>query len=86
MRKAKKLLERFLSKPKDFTYDELTRLLKSFGYQGAKAGTASGSRAAFINMATKHIIRLHKPYRGNILKQYQLNNVEDELKRKGVIE
>lgn len=86
MSKRRKLIERFLSKPKDFTYDELTRLLKTYGYEEAKTGKTSGSRAAFLNMTTKHIIRLHKPHPGKILKHYQLNNIEEELKRKGVIE
>jgi len=86
MSKTKKLLDRFLLKPKDFTYDELKRLLKSFGYEEAKTGKTAGSRTAFINRANRHIIRLHKPHPGNILKHYQLNSIEEELKRKGVIQ
>jgi hypothetical protein len=86
MSKAKKLLERFLSKPKDFTYEELKRLFKSFGYKEAKTGKTTGSRVAFIHETTKHIIRLHKPHPENILKHYQLNSIEEELKRKGVIQ
>jgi hypothetical protein len=86
MRKAKKLIERFSLKPNDFTYDELKILLKSFGYEEAKTGKTAGARAAFINRANRHIIRLHKPHPGNILKHYQLNSIEEELKRKGVIQ
>ena len=85
MGKAEKLLRRFLSKPKDFTYEELKRLLRPFGYEEAKTGKTSGSRVAFINHETKHIIRLHKPHPKPELKQYQLNDVEEELKRMGVI-
>jgi hypothetical protein len=84
MGKAEKLSKRFLSKPKDFTYEELRRLLKSFGYKEVKTGKTSGSRVAFINQKTKHIIRLHKPHPKPELKQYQLNDIEQELKRKGV--
>jgi len=85
MGKAEKLLKRFLSKPKDFTYDELKRLLKSFHYEEAKTGKTSGSRVAFINHTTKHIIRLHKPHPKPELKQYQLNDIEQELRERGLI-
>lgn len=86
MGKADKLLKRFLSKPKDFTYDELKRLLKSFGYEEVKTGKTSGSRVAFINQNTKHIIRLHKPHPKPELKHYQLNDIEEELRKGGLIE
>lgn len=86
MGKADKLLKRFLSKPRDFTYDELKRLLKSFGYEESKMGKTSGSRVAFINSKTKHIIRLHKPHPKPELKHYQLNDIEEELRKRGLIE
>jgi len=85
MGKAEKLLRHFLSRPKDFTYGELRRLLKSFGYEEAKTGRTSCSRVAFINHETKHIIRLHKPHLKPELKHYQLKDIEEELRRKGVI-
>jgi hypothetical protein len=83
--KAEKLLTRFLSKPKDFTFDELRKLLGRFGYEETKTGKTSGSRVAFINHRTKHIIRLHKPHPDPELKRYQLNDIEEELKKIGVI-
>ena len=86
MGKADKLLKRFLSKPRDFTYDELKRLLKSFGYEESKMGKTSGSRVAFINSKTKHIIRLHKPHPKPELKHYQLSDIEEELRKRGLIE
>ena len=86
MGKADKLLKRFLSKPKDFTYGELKRLLKSFGYEESKMGKTSGSRVAFINSKKKHIIRLHKPHPKPELKHYQLNDIEEELRKRGLIE
>lgn len=85
MGKSEKLLRRFLSKPKDFTYEELKRLLRALGYEEAKTGKTSGSRVAFINHKRKHIIRLHKPHPKTELKQYQLNDIEGELKKMGVI-
>lgn len=85
MSKFQKLLDRFLSKPTDFTYEEIKRLLGGFDYQEVNKGKTSGSRAAFINYKTGHIIRLHKPHPRNILKLYQLNEIEDELKKHGSI-
>ena len=84
MSKAEKLIKRFLSKPKDFTYSELEKLLKGFGYKEVKMGKTSGSRVAFINDETKHIIRLHKPHPRPELKRYQLEYLIEELKNKGL--
>ena len=85
MSKAEKLLQHFLSKPKDFTFDELKRLLSGFGYVEAKAGKTGGSRVAFINRQTKSIIRLHRPHPSPVLKEYQINDVEEGLRKAGVI-
>jgi hypothetical protein len=79
MTTLKKLMERFKKKPKDFSYDELRRLLSFLGYiekQGA------GSRVIFVNEKTNHKIKLHKPHPGNILKRYQMDLIENELKLK----
>lgn len=56
-----KLLKRFLAKPKDFTFEELKRLLKSFEYLEEQG---SGSRVVFINKKLNHKIKLHKPHPG----------------------
>jgi len=85
MSKHNKLLQRFLSKPTDFTYNELKSLLAGFGYEEIKTGRTSGSRVALFNEKTDHIIRLHKPHPKNILKRYQLDYIEQELKNMQVI-
>lgn len=85
MSRADKLLERFLSKPKDFTFDELRRLLKRSGYEEVKSGKTSGARVAFINRQTKSIIRLHTPHPNSELRRYQLDDAEEVLRRAGVI-
>jgi hypothetical protein len=80
MSKAEKILQRLLAKPKNFSYTELKTVLALFGYteeQGA------GSRVCF--KASKHKIKLHKPHPGNILKQYQLDLVIEELKKQRLI-
>lgn len=86
MSKAEKLLKRFLSKPKDFTYDEIKRLLTGFGYENLGTGKTAGSRVAFIHPETKHIIKLHKPHPKPELKRYQLDYIEEALKNRGLIQ
>jgi len=86
MSKHEKILKKFLSKSKNFSYSELKALLNGFGYEEFTSGKTSGSRVAFLNQETKHLIRLHKPHPKNILKKYQLDYIEEELKNMGVIE
>jgi hypothetical protein len=83
--KFEKLFHRFLSKPKDFTYDELKRLLNGFGYRETKTGKTAGSRVAFINKQTKHIIRVHRPHPSPVVKRYVLDLVEETLRHQGLL-
>ena len=80
MSKTEKLIQRLLSSPKDFTYNELKTLLVSFGYKEVQG---AGSRVCFSH--ENHKIKLHKPHPGNILKAYQLNLIIEELTEKGLI-
>lgn len=82
MTKAEKLLNRFLTRPKDFNYDELIRLLAGFGY---KEQQRAGSRVVFSNERINHHIKLHKPHPGSILKRYQIDSIIQELKENGLI-
>lgn len=84
MSKIDKLRERFLSKPKDFTYDELKVLLSYYGYNEIKKGKTSGSRVAFCNKNNRMLF-LHKPHPGNVIKAYIINYVIDFLKESGEI-
>lgn len=74
-----KLIDRLKRKPKDFTYQELRRLLKHLGYD--EDDKRAGSRVAFIHPQTGHIIRLHKPHPRPELKGYQVDYILDELKK-----
>ncbi len=85
MSKAEKLLERFLSKPKDFTFEELRKLLKDLGYEEAKAGKTSGSRVAFYNAELDDMIKFHKPHPTQIMKQCYLREIERQLREKGIL-
>lgn len=84
MAKIEKLIERLLSLPKDFTWEELIKVLIHFGYKELHTGKTGGSRRKFAN-ADKHIISLHKPHPGNILKHYQIKEVMASLKERGKI-
>ena len=86
MSKHKKILKKLLSKSKNLTYNELKTLLGGLGYEEIKLGKTSGSRVAFLNKSTNHLIRLHKPHPDNKLKRYQMNFIEEELKNMVVIE
>ena len=79
-----KLIARFLLLPSDFTYDELERLLKALGYTKSNKGKTSGSRVIFKDKEG-HPIMLHKPHPGNIVKQYALRQVLEELENKGYL-
>jgi len=81
--KQEKLFKRLLNKPKDFSYNELIRLMTSLGYREIKSGKTSGSRGAFVCDGA-HIIRLHKPHPNNELKEYQIIYIIEELRKKGV--
>ncbi|MFH1051070.1 MAG: type II toxin-antitoxin system HicA family toxin [bacterium] len=85
MSKKDKILKKFLQKPNDFTYNELRTLLGQLGYKELSSGKTSGSRVAFINETSLHVIRLHKPHPKNILKNYQIEQIIEELQRIGVL-
>ena len=85
MTKIDKLIERFLSIPKDFTYTELVKMLNYFGYVETTKGKTSGSRMMFIHDKVDIPIRIHKPHPKPILREYVIKQVIDELKRENFI-
>lgn len=80
MSKSNKLIQRLLSRPKDFTYDELHTLLLALKYRQMQG---TGSRVCFSR--DDHKIKLHKPHPGNLLKAYQLESIIEALTAKGLI-
>ncbi len=81
MSKIEKLLDRLLNSPRDFTWDELVKILTHFGYEELVKGKTGGSRRKFAD-TDKNIISLHKPHPGNILKTYAIKEVIAHLKEK----
>lgn len=82
MSRQEKLLTRLLSKPKDFTWDELTKLLGSFEYEQLNG---KGSRRKFVHAATGTLIIIHEPHPQNILKAYAIKDIICKLKESGHI-
>lgn len=85
MSKHEKILKKLLNRSQNLSYNELKTLLSGFGYIQIKTGKTSGSRVAFYNSETQHIIRLHKPHPGNTLKRYQIDLIIDEFKNMEII-
>lgn len=83
MSKHDKLVKRFLQQPVDFTWNEMTALLTGFGYVRVKAAKTGGSRVHFDHPTAAPII-LHRPHPLPTLKRYQMEQVEEILK-KGIL-
>ncbi|MBS3886448.1 MAG: type II toxin-antitoxin system HicA family toxin [Dethiobacter sp.] len=84
MSKREKLITRLLSRPNDFTFDELTTLLGFFQFKQVNLGKTSGSRVAFSN-GEGDFIRFHKPHPRNILKPYQVADIITALQERGLL-
>ncbi len=76
MSKNEKLLDKLKSKPKNFTYDEIKKMLNNLGFHENTKGKTSGSRVVFLNNNdSSQKIELHKPHPNNALKSYQIKKV-----------
>jgi HicA toxin of bacterial toxin-antitoxin, len=78
MSQLEKLKERLKRKPKDFTWDELKKLLHAFGYELLTQGKTGGSRRRFVH-SSGSVISLHKPHPENILKRYLIEQLLEIL-------
>lgn len=83
MSQKDKFIERLLRKPKDFTFNEMVSLLSYFGYALKQGGTGSGVK--FIRDNSNEVINFHKPHPNGILKRYVLDQVEEKLRKDGLL-
>jgi hypothetical protein len=83
MSKKDKLIEKMLTKPKDFTFDEMVSLLSYFGYDMKQGGTGSGVK--FIKEDSNEVINFHKPHPNGALKKYVLEQVIEKLRKDGLL-
>ncbi|MDR2687607.1 MAG: type II toxin-antitoxin system HicA family toxin [Oscillospiraceae bacterium] len=78
MSKKEKLIKRLLSRPKDFTFDELATLMGLLGFRLDTGGKTSGSRVIFRH--DRHLpVEIHRPHPANVLKLYQVRQIIQEL-------
>jgi hypothetical protein len=77
-----KLVERFKSQPSDFTFEELVRLFRIFGFTIDNKGKTSGSRITFLK--GDKVFDMHKPHPSNIVKEYVMKNVLKFLANNGL--
>lgn len=84
MTKVDKLLKRFLNNPKDFTWEELIKVLSYFGYKEQTGGVAGGSRRKFLH-DLKPVIIAHKPHPQNLVKTYLINQIIELLQQENLL-
>ena len=77
------MIERFKRQPKDFTWQELVRLLGLFDFEIDNKGKTSGSRTVFVRNGDE--IEVHKPHPSNAIKEYAMKNVLKFLIDKNII-
>ena len=82
MSRREKLVERFKTRPSDFTWDEMVSLLRGFGYV---ENSSSGSSRRTFNHANHPKIKLHKPHPHNVVKMYAMDQVKETLEESGLI-
>ncbi len=79
MSKVEKLIKQLKLKPKDFTWDQMVKVLNYFGYKQMPQGKTGGSRRKFVN-DKNDIISLHEPHPQKVLKAYQIDIIIEHLK------
>lgn len=70
-----KLIERFKRQPKDFSFDELTRLFRVLGFEVSQKGKTSGSRIEFVNNEKGVSFSAHKPHPDSAIKSYVMKQI-----------
>jgi hypothetical protein len=84
MSRTEKLLQRLLSAPNDFTWEELTKIFAYFGYGELKKGKTGGSRRKFAD-ANNHIFIIHQPHPRKIVKNGAIHKAITFLTENGHI-
>ena len=85
MNKKDRLIKRFRSLPRDFTFEEMTALFKQCGFELGNKGATSGSRVEFIHEKDGKSYIMHKPHPANIIKGYVMRQVLSYLTTNGYL-
>ncbi len=80
-----KLIKRFRSMPKDFTFDEMVRLFAAFGFEVDNKGGTSGSRLALINREKGLSYNMHRPHPNSVIKMYVIRQVMEFMVENGLL-
>ena len=86
MNKKEKLIKRFRTLPKDFTFEEVEALFNGCGFTLENKGATSGSRVKFYNEKDRNSYIMHKPHPSNIIKGYMMRDILNYLLKNGYIE
>lgn len=84
MSKHDKTIEKLTAKPAptDLKWSDLVGLLTHFGYDQKNN---NGSRRKFVHRDSGHMLSLHEPHPQNVIKQYVVRMVCEELVNQGLI-
>jgi len=77
-----KTLDRLKSRPKDFSWSELQKIMTHAGFQELPG---DGSRRKFYNPKTCRFASFHKRHPDDTLLSYQVKDALEFLKQEGVI-
>ena len=75
MNKKEKLIKRFRTLPRDFTFEEVVSLFQNFGFELENKGATSGSRIKFYNEADQNAYIMHRPHPSTIIKGYMMRDI-----------
>jgi hypothetical protein len=76
--KIDKAIGRIKSKPTNFTWNELVKIMLHFGYQQLEG---SGSRVKFYHKEKDSLLNIHKPHNPKTLRPYQIEAAITRLER-----
>lgn len=85
MNKKEKLIKRFKTLPRDFTFEEVLTLFQYYGFVLDNKGTTSGSRVKFYNAEDQNVYIMHKPHPSNIIKGYMMRDILNYLLKNNYI-
>lgn len=75
MNKKEKLIKRFRTLPRDFTFEEVVSLFHGYGFELENKGATSGSRIKFYHANDQNAYIMHKPHPSNIIKGYLMRDI-----------
>ncbi|PCJ25373.1 MAG: hexulose-6-phosphate synthase [Rickettsiales bacterium] len=85
MSRLEKLIVKLKRESKDFSWNELIKLLTGLDFTELSNGKTGGSRRKFYHEGHNIIINLHKPHPSPYLKEYALKQIRNKLSEEQMI-